>query len=199
MMWVRSWNFEVFDQALGATKSFFDQPKAVDAITFMWKLIWTHKVMPVPAASTNKDQLFISKKAGLYHAASATRGLQATIGDQFTFRVEKQPKGPVPDGKIGMSNTYDFMGLNAKSKAQDQAWKVLVYFTVSAAGVGAIAADNPEDAEVRLGGRKNGEGPTSRLVARVSPRTRIAEGTEIQLVVDTRRLYFFDPETEAAI
>ena len=48
---------------------------------------------------------------------SSTRGLQATIGDQFTFRVEKQPKGPVPDGKIGMSNTYDFMGLNAKTKS----------------------------------------------------------------------------------
>src|SRR5262249_12865088 len=53
----------------------------------------------------------------------------ATILDSFTFRVEKQPKAPVPDGKIGMSNTYDFMGLNAKSKAQDQAWRVLVYFT----------------------------------------------------------------------
>jgi multiple sugar transport system ATP-binding protein len=76
---------------------------------------------------------------------------------------------------------------------------VLVYFTVSAAGVGAIAADNPEDAEVRLGGREDGGGPKTRIVARVSPRTRIAEDSEIQLVVDTRRLYFFDPETEAAI
>ena len=37
------------------------------------------------------------------------------------------------------------------------------------------------------------------MVARVSPRTRIAEGAEIELAVDTSRLYFFDPETTAAI
>ena len=77
--------------------------------------------------------------------------------------------------------------------------EVLVYFTVSAAGLGAVAAESPEDAEVRLGGREDGGGPKTRLVARVSPRTRIAEGTEIQLAVDTRRLYFFDPESEAAV
>jgi multiple sugar transport system ATP-binding protein len=78
--------------------------------------------------------------------------------------------------------------------------EVLVYFTVSAAGLAAVAAESPEDAEVRLGAaREDGGGPKTRLVARVSPRTRIAEGTEIQLTVDTRRLYFFDPETEAAI
>jgi ABC-type glycerol-3-phosphate transport system substrate-binding protein len=135
LMWIRSWNFEVFDQALGATKALFDQPRAVDAITFMWKLIWVHKVMPLPGPSTNNNQIFTSKKAGLYHAASATRGLQATIGDAFTFRVEKQPKGPVPDGKIGMSNTYDFMGLNAKTKSPDQAWRVLVYFTGKEHGI----------------------------------------------------------------
>ena len=76
--------------------------------------------------------------------------------------------------------------------------EVLVYFTVSAA-LAAVAAESPEDAEVLLGVKENGEGPRSRLVARVSPRTRIAEDSEIQLVVDTRRLYFFDPETEAAI
>ena len=82
MMWTRSWNFEIFDQPLGATKALFDQPKAVDAITYMWKLLWVHKVMPLPVATTNRDQLFISKKAGLYHAASSTRGLQATILDR---------------------------------------------------------------------------------------------------------------------
>jgi ABC-type glycerol-3-phosphate transport system substrate-binding protein len=135
MMFVRSWNFEIFDQPLGATKSLLDQPRAVEAITYLWKLMWTHKVTPLPGPSTNLAQIFTSKKGGFFHAASATRGLQATIGDQFTFRVEKQPKGPVPDGKIGMSNTYDFMGLNAKSKAQDQSWKVLVYFTGREHGV----------------------------------------------------------------
>ena len=35
----------------------------------------------------------------------------------------------------------------------------------------------------------------TRLCARVSPRTKIAIGNPAELVVDTSRLYFFDPET----
>jgi multiple sugar transport system ATP-binding protein len=75
--------------------------------------------------------------------------------------------------------------------------EVLVYFTVAAAGIAAAAIETPED-DVLLGADTDG-GPKSRLVARVSPRTRIAEGTEIQLAVDTRRLYFFDPESREAV
>ena len=40
--------------------------------------------------------------------------------------------------------------------------------------------------------------PTTRLVARVSPRTRIAVGSEVELAVDTSRLYFFDPRDARA-
>ncbi|TMK61718.1 MAG: sn-glycerol-3-phosphate ABC transporter ATP-binding protein UgpC [Actinobacteria bacterium] len=79
--------------------------------------------------------------------------------------------------------------------------EVLVHFTVSAAGVVA-GADSAiaGDADVHFGGEgsENGDVKT-RLVARVSPRTRIAEGAAIELAVDTRRLYFFDPETRAAV
>ena len=38
-----------------------------------------------------------------------------------------------------------------------------------------------------------------RLIARVSPKSRIALGQEVELAVDTTRLYFFDPETREAI
>jgi len=77
--------------------------------------------------------------------------------------------------------------------------EVLVYFGTEATRVvsSAAAADVGEDAEVQLGGDE-GE-PTTRLVARVSPRTRVAVGQEIELAVDTSRLYFFDPESRDAI
>jgi multiple sugar transport system ATP-binding protein len=78
--------------------------------------------------------------------------------------------------------------------------EVLVHFTVDAPAVATSAHEHPEDADVHLGADGDGAaGPHSRLVARVSPRTRIAEGTEIQLAVDTRRLYFFDTETGEAV
>ena len=42
-------------------------------------------------------------------------------------------------------------------------------------------------------------GEKTRMCARVSPRTRVAIGKPAELSVDTSRLYFFDPETRAAI
>jgi multiple sugar transport system ATP-binding protein len=78
--------------------------------------------------------------------------------------------------------------------------EVLVYFSIAATGVvsSGVTADAGADAEVMLGEEGDGGGRT-RLVARVSPRTRVAEGTEVELAVDTRRLYFFDPETGEAV
>jgi multiple sugar transport system ATP-binding protein len=78
--------------------------------------------------------------------------------------------------------------------------EVLVYFGTEATKVvsSAAAADAGEDAEVQLGGDEEGE-PSTHLVARVSPRTRIVVGNEIELAVDTSRLYFFDPETRDTI
>ena len=78
--------------------------------------------------------------------------------------------------------------------------EVLVHFSTEATGVvsSAAAADAGEDADVRLAQDEDTEAST-RLVARVSPKSRIAVDSEIELAVDTARLYFFDPETRAAI
>jgi multiple sugar transport system ATP-binding protein len=81
--------------------------------------------------------------------------------------------------------------------------EVLVYFSVNATGIisSAVTADAAEgDADLYFGGG-NGDAreDVTRVVARVSPRTRIAVGSKIELAVDTGRLYFFDPETRNAI
>jgi multiple sugar transport system ATP-binding protein len=77
--------------------------------------------------------------------------------------------------------------------------EVLVYFSSDAPAVvsSATTADVGEDAEVTLGGDED-EG-RSRLVARVDPRSRIATGSDVELAVDTNRLYFFDKETGEAV
>jgi multiple sugar transport system ATP-binding protein len=79
--------------------------------------------------------------------------------------------------------------------------EVLVYFRAGTTGVisSAVAADAGEDAKFSLGAEDGDEATGTRLVARVSPRTRIAEGSPIELAVDTSRLYFFDPETREAV
>ena len=81
--------------------------------------------------------------------------------------------------------------------------EVLMYFSTAATGVvsSGVTADAGADAEVTLGGRDGDDERAghTRLVARVSPRSRIAEGQEVELAVDTRRLYFFDPSTGEAV
>ena len=78
--------------------------------------------------------------------------------------------------------------------------EVLVHFSTGATRIvsSAAAADAGEDAGVSLVDEED-EGPSDRLVARVSPRSRITEGNEVELAVDTSRLYFFDPESRDAI
>ena len=75
--------------------------------------------------------------------------------------------------------------------------EVLVYFTVAATGVISGVAQDADPALEDAGptGKKKG----TRLVARVDPKTRITEGNTAELAVDTSRLYFFDPETRAAL
>jgi multiple sugar transport system ATP-binding protein len=78
--------------------------------------------------------------------------------------------------------------------------EVLVYFGTAATHVvsSAAAADVGEDAAVHLG--SNGDSANgSRMVARVSPHSRIAMGQTAELAVDTSRLYFFDPQTREAV
>jgi multiple sugar transport system ATP-binding protein len=75
---------------------------------------------------------------------------------------------------------------------------VLVHFGSDANAIvsSATEADVGQDADVTF---RDDDQARSRLVARVSPRTRIREGNEIELAVDTSRLYFFDPDSRDAI
>jgi multiple sugar transport system ATP-binding protein len=76
---------------------------------------------------------------------------------------------------------------------------VLLYFSSAAPTVvsSAAAADVGEDAGVRIGDED--ATARSRLCARVSPYTKVEAGDRAELAVDTRRLYFFDPDTREAI
>src|SRR5262249_50953128 len=68
--------------------------------------------------------------------------------------------------------------------------EVLVHFSVAAEEVTTVA-DQDEYVESLEEG--------SDFVARARAHTRAREGRRLELVVDTRRLHFFDPETGEAI
>jgi multiple sugar transport system ATP-binding protein len=78
---------------------------------------------------------------------------------------------------------------------------VVVHFTIDAPSavtedVKELAADAGQDTEqVERGARTGG----STFLARLNPRTRATEREPIELVVDTRRMHFFDPDTGLGI
>jgi multiple sugar transport system ATP-binding protein len=78
--------------------------------------------------------------------------------------------------------------------------EVIVHFAASAVAVQpSAAAEGAADADVHFGSAGEEDEGAARLVARVSPRTRISERTPIELAVDTSRLYFFDPQTRERV
>ena len=79
--------------------------------------------------------------------------------------------------------------------------EVLVHFDAGHKSIvsSAATADAGEDAGIAFGtGDDDGEASTD-LVARVDPRTRIADDSQVELAVDTKRLYFFDPDSRDAL
>jgi multiple sugar transport system ATP-binding protein len=78
--------------------------------------------------------------------------------------------------------------------------EVLVHFSAGTERIvsSAAAADAGDDADVSFSDDEEA-GATDRLVARVSPKSRVATNSPVELAVDTSRLYFFDPESRAAI
>jgi multiple sugar transport system ATP-binding protein len=122
-------------------------------------------------------------------------GLEAYVGKEIILGIRPEDfedasieSGVPPDRRIRV--TADL--------TEPLGSEVLVHFGTEATGVvsSAVAADVGEDAEVRIG---EDEEVSTRLVARVSPKSRIAVGQEVELAVDTTRLYFFDPETRASV
>ena len=77
--------------------------------------------------------------------------------------------------------------------------EVLVHFTVAEAPV--LTEDTKELArDMGLHDAQHERGATtSTFVARLDPRTRAQERGSIELVVDTARLHFFDPQTGLGI
>jgi multiple sugar transport system ATP-binding protein len=79
---------------------------------------------------------------------------------------------------------------------------VVVHFTVAAPpalteDVKELVVDVGQDVLQKV--QKNAEGGEANVVARLNPRTRVQQGDRLELVVDTERLHFFDPDDGSGI
>jgi multiple sugar transport system ATP-binding protein len=87
--------------------------------------------------------------------------------------------------------------------AESMGAEVIAYFPVAGHEHAAVQAPtapegNESDAALALAGRAAASGELT-LTARLSPRSAAATGRSLRVVVDTARLHFFDPDSEASI
>jgi len=79
---------------------------------------------------------------------------------------------------------------------------VVVHFTIAAPpalteDVKELVVDVGQDVLQKV--QKSAEGGEANVVARLNPRTRVQQGDRLELVVDTERLHFFDPDDGSGI
>jgi multiple sugar transport system ATP-binding protein len=79
---------------------------------------------------------------------------------------------------------------------------VVVHFRIKAPqamteDVKELASDVGQEALERY--EHEAEAGESNVVARLNPRTKLRQGDPMELVVDTRRLHFFDPDNGSGI
>jgi multiple sugar transport system ATP-binding protein len=80
--------------------------------------------------------------------------------------------------------------------------EVLVHFTVNAP---IVMTEDTRELAVDVGAEhlealeERARASNSVFVAQLSPRTKVREGDKLEVVVDTNRLHFFDPETGLGI
>jgi ABC-type glycerol-3-phosphate transport system substrate-binding protein len=123
----RAWGVEEVEPIFGAKKSLMDQPKSLEAYTWLWSLYQKHKVaaLPGPGVSVG-ESVWVSQKAAMFQASSSTKGAQNAIAGKFTPRNVLMPAGP--GGKVGTKMVFDNFGQYKKTKYPEESFDVLAYF-----------------------------------------------------------------------
>jgi multiple sugar transport system ATP-binding protein len=132
-------------------------------------------------------------------AIAAHPGLQAYEGRRVVIGIRPEDledasvNGGVPQGRR-LPTTVDLReGLGSE---------VVIHFTINAP---IVLTEHTKELAVDVGTEvledleAKASEATSRFVARLDPHTTVQEGDRIELAVDTSRLHFFDPESNAAI
>jgi multiple sugar transport system ATP-binding protein len=70
---------------------------------------------------------------------------------------------------------------------------VLVHFGIEAKAATVVSSDSLQQI------KSSDSGASSPAIARLTPRSDVRLGGEVELTIDTERLHFFDPQTGEAI
>jgi len=132
-MFLRSWGTDLFSP--DGKKSNLSDPKAKEAIKFMYDLMHTEKVAVTgrdfPASSS--EDLMVAQRVSQLMAASSTKSIPTKIGGKFDVKNVIAPPGPA--GVVGTQAIVDHININAKTKNPDAAWELAKFMTSTEFGV----------------------------------------------------------------
>ena len=131
-MFLRSWGTDIYSP--DGKKSNLSDPKAKEAIRFMYDLMHTDKV-----AVTGKDftesieDLMVAQKTSQVMAASSTKSIITKTGGKFDVKNLIAPPGPA--GVVGTQAIVDHVIISAKTQNPDAAWELAKFMTSTEFGV----------------------------------------------------------------
>jgi multiple sugar transport system substrate-binding protein len=132
-MFLRSWGTDLYSE--DGKKSNLSEPKAKEAIKFMYDLMHTDKIAVTgkefPASSS--EDLMVAQKVSMLMAASSTKSIPTKIGGKFEVRNLIAPPGPA--GVVGTQAIVDHIVISAKTQNPDAAWELAKFMTSTEFGV----------------------------------------------------------------
>lgn len=113
-------------------KCLADSPMALQATQWHWEL-WHRKQVAQPTALAFPD--FGSGAVAMLGQilAGERSAIKAAVNNNFKWSIVAMPKGPT--GKFGAEVSVAPIGLNSQSKAVDQGWEVVKWFTDKESGI----------------------------------------------------------------
>jgi ABC-type glycerol-3-phosphate transport system substrate-binding protein len=154
-MFLRSWGTDIYTP--DGKKSNLNDPKAKEAIRFMYDLMHTDKVAVTgrefPASQA--DELIIAQRTAMLMGSSSLKSMPTKIGGKFDLKNVVAPNGPA--GTVGSQAIVDHVIMSSQTKNPDAAWELMKFMTST-------------EFSVRLGGGTGGtaSGTTGAAIAAFS-------------------------------
>jgi multiple sugar transport system substrate-binding protein len=132
-MFLRSWGTDLYSD--DGKKSNLSEPKAKEAIKFMYDLMYTDKVAVTGKdfPPTDANDLMVAQRVSMLMAASSTKSIPTKIGGKFEVKDLIAPPGPA--GVVGTQAIVDHINIYAKTQNPDAAWELAKFMTNTEFGV----------------------------------------------------------------
>jgi multiple sugar transport system substrate-binding protein len=132
--WARSWGADLY--SADGKKAQLDSPKFVEAIQFVYDLIFKHQVAPNAAQLSEirgAGTGFEEGKGALMQGSSSQKSMPTRVKDKFQIGNFVWPKGP--SGQRGSIAISDYIHIAKQSQFPEEAWELTKHLCDKETGI----------------------------------------------------------------